>query len=119
VIEFVIAAAVAVTADQAAKRLVIRRGVPVVGHLPQPPALLLLGGLTAAAAVIVLRGPVGQCAVARAGLGAALGGATANVVDTLRHGGVVDFIQLGPVPLFNIADVAIVGGVGAALWCVL
>ncbi len=48
-------------------------------------------------------------------LGAALGGACGNVVDHLRRRAVVDFIDLGWWPVFNLADVAIVcGAVGAA-----
>lgn len=50
------------------------------------------------------------------GLGAASGGATGNLVDMLRRGAVVDFIDLRIWPVFNLADVALVGGVLAAVW---
>jgi signal peptidase II len=57
--------------------------------------------------------------LARVGLGAALGGALGNVYDRLRHGAVLDFIHLELrargrrewSTTFNLADVAIVGGV--------
>ena len=49
-------------------------------------------------------------------LGAALGGATGNVVDLVRHGAVVDFVDLRIWPVFNFADVAIVAGALVALW---
>lgn len=43
-------------------------------------------------------------------LGTALGGAAGNLADMLRRRHVVDFIDLGWWPVFNLADVAIVGG---------
>lgn len=48
--------------------------------------------------------------LAPAALGAALGGAAGNLVDRVRRGGVVDFIDLRFWPV-NLADVAIVAGV--------
>jgi signal peptidase II len=53
---------------------------------------------------------------AHVGLGAAIGGATGNLLDVLRRGAVVDFIDLRILPVFNIADAAIVLGVVVALW---
>ena len=47
-----------------------------------------------------------------AAIGAALGGAAGNIADRLRLGAIVDFIAIGRWPLFNLADVAIVMGVG-------
>jgi signal peptidase II len=52
------------------------------------------------------------------GLGVALGGATSNLLDKLRRGAVIDFIDLRLWPVFNLADVAIVCGVVIALWSV-
>jgi len=49
------------------------------------------------------------------GLGMALGGAAGNLRDILRHRYIVDFIDLGWWPVFNLADVAIVGGLILAL----
>lgn len=43
--------------------------------------------------------------------GLILGGAVGNIVDRLRHGYVVDFIQVGWWPVFNLADSAISVGV--------
>lgn len=48
------------------------------------------------------------------GLGAALGGAAGNLRDIFRWHYVVDFIDLGWWPVFNLADVAIVAGLAAA-----
>ena len=44
-------------------------------------------------------------------LGLILGGTTGNLVDRIVHGGVTDFLDLGPWPTFNIADSAMVVGV--------
>jgi lipoprotein signal peptidase len=53
---------------------------------------------------------------AQIGLGAAVGGATSNMLDMVRKGVVVDFVDLGIWPVFNLADVGIVLGVAVALW---
>ncbi|MGD9153893.1 MAG: signal peptidase II [Bacillota bacterium] len=47
------------------------------------------------------------------GIAVALGGALGNCIDRLRQGYVVDFIDVHFWPIFNIADIAIIGGVGA------
>jgi signal peptidase II len=51
----------------------------------------------------------------RVALGLQLGGALGNVIDRLRHGYVVDFIDVGPWPIFNIADSAIMTGIVALI----
>jgi lipoprotein signal peptidase len=52
-------------------------------------------------------------------VGAIAGGATGNVIDRLRYGAVVDFIQahIGPYSwyVFNVGDAAIVCGVGVLM----
>lgn len=45
------------------------------------------------------------------GLGLMVGGAIGNLIDRLFRGRVLDFIDLGWWPVFNVADIAIVGGV--------
>jgi signal peptidase II len=60
-----------------------------------------------------------SCVRLQVGLSAALGGATSNLIDRFRHGAVIDFIDLGFWPVFNLADVAIVFGLAAvflSLW---
>lgn len=56
----------------------------------------------------------------RAGLALVLGGALGNVIDRLRFGYVVDFIDLHwkqwHWPVFNLADSAITVGVALLLW---
>lgn len=48
----------------------------------------------------------------RTSLGLMLGGATGNLVDRIRFGEVIDFIDFQFWPVFNLADSAIVLGVG-------
>lgn len=51
-----------------------------------------------------------QSSVAMLGVGCALGGAAGNLADIFRQQYIVDFIDLRWWPVFNLADVAIVGG---------
>ena len=53
------------------------------------------------------------------GAGAALGGAGGNLLDLLRHGAVVDFIDLRIWPVFNLADTAVLSGVTLACLALL
>ncbi|UCC89758.1 MAG: signal peptidase II [Anaerolineales bacterium] len=47
----------------------------------------------------------------RVSLGLQLGGAIGNLLDRIRYGHVVDFVDIGFWPIFNVADVSIVTGV--------
>ena len=49
-------------------------------------------------------------------VGMLLGGAIGNLVDRVREGAVIDFIDPVAWPAFNVADMAIVGGVAALLY---
>jgi signal peptidase II len=49
-------------------------------------------------------------------LGFQLGGALGNLIDRLRIGHVVDFLDFKVWPVFNVADMSIVLGVGLLLW---
>ena len=51
----------------------------------------------------------------RTALGLQLGGALGNLMDRFRHGYVVDFLDVGPWPIFNIADSAIITGIVALI----
>jgi signal peptidase II len=69
--------------------------------------------LLVAFAWLLVRGAL-TGSLAAVSLGAVLGGGLGNLIDRLRLGSVVDFIELRPWPAdFNLADVAI--RVGAVL----
>ena len=53
----------------------------------------------------------------RLSLGLQLGGAIGNLLDRLHYGYVVDFIDIGFWPIFNLADAAIVTGVSILAYC--
>lgn len=78
-------------------------------------APIALVGVTGAV-IVALAVAVGRKAVP-AGLptGLILGGALANLVDRLTGGSVIDMLDLGWWPAFNLADVFIVVGVSALL----
>ena len=52
----------------------------------------------------------------RLSLALQLGGAFGNLVDRLRLGWVTDFIDIGPWPIFNLADASIVTGLILLAW---
>jgi signal peptidase II len=60
--------------------------------------------------------PTGEWLV-RLSLGLQLGGAIGNLLDRLRYGHVVDFVDIGFWPIFNVADVSIVSGVAILAYC--
>ena len=82
------------------------------------PALLAAVALVVVAALVAWMARAESRVVAGA-LGAIAGGAIGNVLDRLRHGAVVDFIHAHAGGwswyVFNVADAAIVCGVGVLL----
>jgi signal peptidase II len=79
-------------------------------------ALPVLWG--AALGGIVLAAHSGYCfqrPAAQMGLSAALAGAASNLYDRVKRGIVIDFVELGWWPIFNLADVAITLGVLLAI----
>ena len=52
----------------------------------------------------------------RVALGLQMGGAIGNLIDRLRLGYVVDFFDVGPWPVFNIADSSVVVGIAILAW---
>jgi len=109
--------------DQTAKAIVVgrsRAGYSLHRKAEKlaPLAILWLGELLVLGLLVEV-GPLADNAWAAIGLGVALGGAASNLIDRLRRGGIVDFIDLGVWPVFNIADAAIVIGAGGAALAVL
>lgn len=140
---FLMAAAV-LGLDQLSKYLVETR-IPLYGYWAPFPALagifrlthtantgavfgLFQGtGMFFAGLAVVVAGAIiyfnltlpGKQWMLRLALGLQLGGALGNLVDRLRQGHVTDFIDIGPWYIFNVADMAIVGGVilfAVVLW---
>lgn len=132
-ITFVVCAAVAVGVDQIAKRMVVRRlgdgsvvrcaGVARLRlvrnpagafGLPRPRMFLLLALWPACAAAVIAHavaaGDPQQFWLA-AGSGVAVGGAAGNLIDMLKRGAVIDFIDVGWWPTFNLADAGILAGI--------
>jgi signal peptidase II len=52
-------------------------------------------------------------------VGLLAGGALGNLADRARAGAVTDFVDIGPWPPFNLADVAITAGVAVLAWVYL
>ena len=77
-----------------------------------PFRLLLIAVWTSAFAAAVTLSMIGvlSSTIARVAIGVALGGAAGNLFDILKRGSVRDYIDLGWWPVFNLADVAILGG---------
>ena len=83
-------------------------------------ALLMLWVVVVVLLVVLVQiGPFFKDPMAQVALGAALGGASGNLLDRLWRGGVVDFIDLGFWPVFNLADTAIIVGGFVAIVTVL
>jgi signal peptidase II len=73
--------------------------------------LALVAVIGIAVFLIYLRYIPLQSRLLKIGLGLALGGGIGNLIDRLRFGGrVTDFIDIGPWPVFNVADMSIVVG---------
>lgn len=80
--------------------------------------LLTLFWLAAFVSIILLNvfGNRIQSSLALIGAGIALGGAAGNLADIVTRQAVTDFIDFKWWPAFNLADVAILGGLALALW---
>jgi signal peptidase II len=78
---------------------------------------IIIAVVVALAIVLYYRYLPSQGWLVRLSLGLQLGGAMGNLLDRIRYGHVVDFIDIGFWPIFNVADVAIVTGVGILAYC--
>ena len=70
----------------------------------------------ASAVVLHVSGSWFHTPVSILGLGVAFGGAAGNLFDIVRRNYVIDFVDLGWWPVFNLADTAIVVGLLLAFW---
>lgn len=75
--------------------------------------LLLLAGVLVAAIVYRYRTIIAsKTPLVKLGVAIAVGGAVGNFIDRVRLGMVIDFLDFRFWPVFNVADIAIVVGVG-------
>jgi signal peptidase II len=139
-VEWIMTAVLVVAADQFSKAYVLARWPLAASNAPGSlvsircilnrqgtlaalvgaPALTALWSLLVMLAALILHyGWFGYAAFGAIGMGMALGGATGNMLDRLRRGAIVDFVAIGPWPVFNLADAALVAGTGLILLTVL
>ncbi|HKX19625.1 MAG TPA: signal peptidase II [bacterium] len=84
-----------------------------------PPAAIVLLALTVLAVALYNRSAWPRTIAVRCGLGLVLGGAAANVVERLRFGYVIDYLDIHVWPVFNLADSAIALGAGLLVLALL
>lgn len=80
-----------------------------------PPLAVVAVALTILAVVFYNKGAWPATPAGQWGLGFVLGGALANIVERLRFGYIVDYVDLHVWPVFNLSDTAIVCGAGLLL----
>ena len=84
----------------------------VFGLFANQPFLITLTAIVGVAAILIYsRYPLANRVLVRVALGLLLGGAVGNLIDRICFEKVVDFIDVGAWPVFNIADSAVVVGV--------
>ena len=83
------------------------------GIFPSGSALFMIVAVVVSVAIILYnQGMPANSHLYRVALGLQLGGALGNFIGRLRlDGRVTDFLDFGPVPVFNVADMSIVVGV--------
>jgi len=116
-----------VTAHLAADRMYGWRGVGFrrianrrLGPLPlSDRAAVALWAAAVAGTVLMLAVSSSLPGATALGLGLSLGGAAGNLIDRRVRGAVVDFIVLWRWPTFNLADAALVAGLGLVVLGIL
>ncbi len=94
-------------------RLIANRGLGPLS-LSDRAAVALWMAVVAGTVLVLVLAP-SLPGVAALGLGLSLGGATGNLIDRRVRGAVLDFIVLWRWPTFNLADAALVAGLGFVL----
>ena len=82
-------------------------------------ALIVVSFIGIAILVMIYRSQLRPSNLLRLSLGLQFGGATGNLLDRLRLGHVTDFADVGPWPIFNVADASIVVGLVLLGWIFL
>ena len=78
--------------------------------------LLIVSLVGVAVLVYIYRTQVRPGILMRVSIALMLGGALGNLVDRIWQGHVTDFIDIGPWPVFNLADSSIVVGLAILAW---
>ena len=78
--------------------------------------LILVSFIGVAVLILLYRSQRYPTGLLRLSLGLQLGGAFGNLVDRVRLGHVTDWVDVGPWPVFNVADASIVSGLVILAW---
>ena len=78
--------------------------------------LILVSFIGVAVLILLYRTQRFPTGLLRLSLGLQLGGAFGNLVDRVRLGHVTDWVDVGPWPIFNVADASIVTGLVLLAW---
>ena len=82
----------------------------------QNTAFILISFVGVAVLVLLYRSQRFPTGLLRLSLGLQLGGAFGNLLDRVRLGHVTDWVDIGPWPVFNVADACIVTGLVLLAW---
>ena len=82
----------------------------------QNTAFILVSFVGVAVLVLLYRSQRFPTGLLRISLGLQLGGAFGNLLDRVRLGHVTDWVDIGPWPIFNVADACIVTGLIVLAW---
>ena len=82
----------------------------------QNTAFILISFIGVAVLVLLYRSQRFPTGLLRLSLGLQLGGAFGNLLDRVRLGHVTDWVDVGPWPVFNVADACIVTGLVLLAW---
>ena len=99
-----------------ARLQVVHNPGALFGWLPVSTTVLVGVAFIFLAVVIAYAPGVWRSRVLTAALGLILGGGVGNLYDRIQLGYVVDFVQLGSWPVFNLADSALTLGAALVLW---
>ena len=79
--------------------------------------LTIVAVIAVAAIIVIYRTSPMPSLLMRVALGLQIGGAIGNLIDRLRYeGSVIDFVDVGPWPVFNVADSCLVVGIIILAW---
>ena len=78
--------------------------------------LILVSFIGVAVLILLYRSQRFPTGLLRLSLGLQLGGAFGNLIDRVRLGHVTDWVDIGPWPVFNVADASIVTGLVILAW---